>query len=311
MRPIILAAWVSFAVAVPGAQRPPAPSVVSAPARGVTVPMRSVGGRPAVDVTLNGKGPVSFVLDTGAAGGAMDPDTAASLGLSVNGGVVSIAALGIGAVTLRDVVLRPSTFMRGLGPDAPQGVMSASWFARHLVTFDFPRQTITIAPGALPALDNQTIFEFDAAEILPGVPITVAGRAHYVHLDTGSPGGLMLPLRMSTELPLAGPLVGAGTASTPAGTFEVKAAPVDGDVKLGQFTLDVGSVRFSDLRPGPGPAPGNLGSQALKPFVVTYDSTNHRFRFERPSSGALVRAADSVLGLTPRPSWRIIERNPD
>ncbi len=89
MRTIILAAGVSFAVAVAGAQRPQAPSAVAPPAGGVTVPMRSVGGRPAIDVTLNGKGPVSFVLDTGAAGGAMDPDTAASLGLSVNGGVVS------------------------------------------------------------------------------------------------------------------------------------------------------------------------------------------------------------------------------
>ena len=159
--------------------------------------------------------------------------------------------------------------------------MSASWFAQHLVSFDFPHQTITIAPGALPAPDNQTIFEFDAAEILPGVPLTVAGRAHYVHLDTGSPGGLMLPMRMATELPLAGPLASGGTASTPAGSWEVKAAPINGDVRLGQFTLDVGPVRFSDLRPGPGPAPGNLGSAALRPFVVTYDSTNHRFRFER------------------------------
>ena len=281
MRTIVLAMCVVLAVVVAEAQRPRGPSLVSAPARGVTVPMRSAGGRPAIDVTLNGKGPVQFVLDTGAAGGAMDPDTAASLGLSVDGGVISIAALGIGAVTLRDVVLRPSTFMRGLGPDAPPGVMSASWFAGHLVIFDFPRQTITIVPGALPAPDNQTIFEFDAAEILPGVPITVAGHAHYVHLDTGSPGGLMLPLRLSTELPLAGPLVSAGSASTQAGTFEVKSAPVSGDVKIGQFTLDVGPVRFSDLRPGPGPAPGNLGSAALKPFVVTYDSTNHRFRFER------------------------------
>jgi hypothetical protein len=287
MRRTIVPGVCVLALAVLGAQRPPGPSAVDSPARGVTVPMRSVGGRPAINVMLNGKGPVSLVLDTGAAGGAVDPDAVASLGLGVENGIVPIAALGIGDVTLLDVVLRTSTFARGLGPDAPQGVMSASWFAGHLVIFDFPRKTITIVPGALPAADNQTILASNPTEVLPGVPITVAGRAHYVHLDTGSPGGLMLPLHMSTELPLSGPLVAAGSASTPAGgTFEIKAAPVNGDVKLGQFTLDVGPVRFSDLRPGPGPAPGNLGSDALKSFVVTYDSTNHRFRFERRTSEA-------------------------
>ncbi len=283
MRTVVLTVALLFAVTLAAGQRPPGPSAVDAPSGGVTVPMRSVGGRPAIDVMLDGKGPVVFVLDTGAAGGAIDPDTVASLGLKSDQNVVSISTLGIGAVTLHDIVLRPSTFMRGLGADVSQGVMSASWFAKHLVIFDFPRQTITITPGALPSPDNQTIFESNSGEILPGVPLTVAGRAHYVHLDTGSPGGLMLPMGMSTELPLGSPLVAAGRASTPAGTFEVKSARVDGEVKLGQFTLDVGAVRFSDLRPGPGPAPGNLGSEALKPFVVTYDSTNHRFRFERRS----------------------------
>jgi hypothetical protein len=174
------------------------------------------------------------------------------------------------------------------------------------VTFDFPHQTVTIVPGSLPPPDNQTIFEFDAAEILPLVPIVVAGRPHRVHLDTGSPGGLMLPMRFSAELPLASPLVAAGKASTQAGTFEVQTATINGEVKLGQFTLDVGPVRFSDLRPGPGPAPGNLGSDALKLFVVTYDSTNRRFRFERRSSGMeglRARARRRTAAPQSRRSW--------
>src|SRR5215471_2790968 len=93
--------WMLLALAVVEAQRPPGPRVVDAPAGGATVPMRSFGGRPAIDVMLNGHGPISFVLDTGAAGGAVDPDAVASIGLGTDAGVIAVAALGIGAVTLR------------------------------------------------------------------------------------------------------------------------------------------------------------------------------------------------------------------
>ena len=45
----------------------PPPEKVEVPVAGVTVPlMGDVGGRPLVDVTINGNGPYPFILDTGA-----------------------------------------------------------------------------------------------------------------------------------------------------------------------------------------------------------------------------------------------------
>lgn len=155
--------------------------------------------------------------------------------------------------------------------------MSASWFPGSLVTFDFPRHTLTIAPGALPAPNGRSVFACDPASFLPTIPVTVAGHAFTLHLDTGSPGSVTLPMAASTLLPLAGPLVDAPPARTLAGTFPVKVAPVKGRITIGRFPIDAGPVHFSDLRPGPGPAPGNIGSQALQGFALTYDSSNRRF----------------------------------
>lgn len=258
----------------------PMPPRVSVPRAGVTVPMRTFDGRPVIAVTIHGKA-VDFVLDTGAAAGALDPDAAAAMGLDVEDGRVTIDALTIGAVTLTGVRLRATTFMRGLGADAPSGVMSASWFPKHLVTFDFPRHTLTIKSGALPAADGRTIFACDPSSLLPTIPVMVAGHAFTLHLDTGSPGGVMLPMAASTQVPLAGPLTDAPPARTMAGAFEVKVAPVKGAVTIGRFAIDADPVRFSDLRPGPGPAPGNIGAQALQSFALTYDSTNRRVKLRR------------------------------
>jgi hypothetical protein len=137
---------IAAASAVLSARQAPPPRV-SVPRAGVTVPMRTFGGRPVIAVAIHGKS-IDVVLDTGAVAGALDPDVAAAMGLDVADGRVTIDTMTISGVTLTGVTLRATTFMRGLGADAPSGVMSASWFPGSLVTFDFPRHTLTIAPGA-------------------------------------------------------------------------------------------------------------------------------------------------------------------
>src|SRR5262245_10402331 len=49
-----------------------APAMIEVPAGGVSFPMQDVGGRPIVDVKINGKGPYRFILDTAASGNVID-----------------------------------------------------------------------------------------------------------------------------------------------------------------------------------------------------------------------------------------------
>jgi hypothetical protein len=56
-----------------------APDRLSLATPKISVPLTFVGGRPVVDVNINGKGPYRFIFDTGAAGTVMSNELAAEL----------------------------------------------------------------------------------------------------------------------------------------------------------------------------------------------------------------------------------------
>jgi hypothetical protein len=272
VRPV-LAVLVSFVFAV-GLSAQGTPDAAGAIA---TVPMSDFGGRPVVEVSINGGGPYRLILDTGASITNVNPEWIAGVQ-----GMTTIKEFGLGSFTARDVrVVSRATLLGNVPADFPKGVLSALAFPGYLLTLDFPGKIVSIRKGALPAADGKRVFEYPASEILPMAPISIAGRIYNIHVDSGAGGGIMLPLKYQTVVPLAGPVAPAGTARTIAGQFDVFAAPITVPVKLGEFALDVTSVRFSDLRPGPMPGIGNFGAAVLKAFKVTVDSANRRLQFER------------------------------
>lgn len=253
---------------------------------GVTVPMLDFGGRPVIEVKINGAGPYRMIIDTGASRTVIDP--------SYNGGQTgptTLTSFEIGALRIENVRVGSQALLGGDVPaDFPKGVVSASMFPGSLVTFDFPARTITFRKGALPAPDGKRIFQYAADEALPVAPIRVAGREFVIHVDTGSPGGVMLPLRYgqltdggnkADLLPLTGEVTKVGSARTVAGQFDMFAGTINGTIQLGDFPIATKEVRFSDLRPGPKPGIGNMGCELLKEFKVTLDSANRRLKFDR------------------------------
>jgi hypothetical protein len=266
-----------------------APTIQSPPAAPVTVPMLDIGGRPMVDVTINGKGPYPFILDTGAGFTGIDETLATELNLAPGTPVrgeqtVRIPDFGVGGLVVHDFQAgrMPSLVRAIAGERPPRGVLSAAAFPGRLVVLDYPGKHVTISPGALGAADNRRIFEYGEDEDLPVIPVRVAGHEYHIHLDSGSPGGVMLPTRYIEEVPLEAPPVAVGQARTMAGTFPVQAATVKGAIEIGEYTLTEKEVRFSDLRPGSKPGIGNLGGQVLRDFIVTFDSKNRRLKLERP-----------------------------
>jgi hypothetical protein len=220
--------------------------------------MQDVGGRPLVDVRINGKGPFPFILDTGAAGTVIAADLIEELAIRDG----RIRELSLGEATITDLLAFPFPGLSGLGGDRPpRGVLSAAAFPGYLLTLDYPGRKIALRAGELPAPDQ--------------------GRIHRVHVDSGSPNGLMLPLPFLDELKLTSLPVVAGRARTVAGEFKLMAAGVDGPIELGEYALDLPRVIFSDLRPGPAPGPGNVGFEVLLHFALTIDSTNRRLKFEK------------------------------
>jgi hypothetical protein len=279
---VLLAAILPF-------QQPVLPQAhLDLPKDGVTVPMLDMGGRPMVDAMVNGKGPYHFILDTGADFPAVDGSLAQALSLPAG-----VEVMGAPGVTIDDFRIggavahqfRAARLDGMLGRDdasSPSGVLSAEGFAGVLVVLDYPHHQVRLVAGALPAADGRQVFEYAASEPLPLVPVTIAGHEAHLHLDSGSPGGIMLPLKFEAELPLTAPAEEVGRARTMAGTFAVRGATVSGPVAIGGFPLDLKQIEFSDLRPGPEPGPGNVGARVLRGFIVTLDGTNHRLKLERP-----------------------------
>jgi hypothetical protein len=273
----------------------PVPARIKIPGDSVTVPIQDVGGRPVVELKINGKGPYRFVLDTGAATTVVSDELSHELSLtppagvqvaSVGGGpapaIVLIHEVRIGDAVLEDMIAAAMP-LGGLlkGENAPRGVLSAACFPGYLLTFDYPAKQILIKKGALASADSKSIFQYTEDQVLPRVPVRIAGHDAQVHLDTGSAFGLTLPVKFLAELPLAAQPKEAGTVRTGGGEFPVSIARVNGTIELGKYKLGLDEVRFSDARPGPGPAVGNIGYGVLRDFVVTIDSKNQRIRLDR------------------------------
>jgi hypothetical protein len=273
----------------------PVPARIEVPRDGVTVPMQDMGGRPVVELSINGKGPYRFILDTGAVTTVLSDELSRELSLtapagvqvaSVGGGaapaVVLIHDVHIGDAALEDVIAAVMP-LGGLlkGENAPRGILSAACFPGYLLTYDYPGKRISIKQGALASSDGKSIFQYTEDQVLPTVPVRIAGHDTQVHLDTGSAFGLTLPVKFLAELPLASQPREAGTARTGGGEFPVSIARVNGTIELGKYRLALDEVRFSDARPGPGPAAGNIGYDVLRDFVVTLDSKNHRIRLDQ------------------------------
>jgi hypothetical protein len=276
-------------------QRPP-PARLILPETGVTVRMGDFGGRPVIDLMINGRGPYPAILDTGASLTVIDTELSAQLKLPKAAGVevapegnsevplVTIRELGIGSAKCRNftAAAMPMFFKKA---DAPKIVLSAEAFHGYLMTLDFPARRVSLRKGSLPAADERGVFAFAAVDAIPTIPVKVGSVERRVHLDTGSPQGLTLPTEYMTKVALTSEAREAGMARTHGGDFKIYKAGLSEAVYVGALKLVLPEIIFSDVRPGggpPGPPPGNLGSKALQDLVLTIDAAHGRLRLARP-----------------------------
>lgn len=271
----------------------PAPARVDVPHGEAAWPMLDFGGRPILEVTIGGRGPYRFILDTGASITVIGEELADRLGLQAPPGIravaadrgvapriVTIPALDLNGATLQGVLtaVLPLSILQGHA----DGILSASCFPGYLLAFDYPARRITLRRGALPD-SGPHVLAYDGRRPVPNIPIRIAGVETTVDLDTGAGTGLSLPTRFLKDLPLTSePRPGKGLKligrEYPSSTAKVK-----GTLEFAGFQIDPGEISFNDAAPTAAPPPGQLGFEALKHFVVTVDTANHRLKFERPA----------------------------
>ena len=244
---------------------------------------------PVIEATINGKGPFRFGIDTGF-GGLVEVTSKVAAQLAAGGAEMPVIGEGMsgdpsGRNPIRMQVHRAESVDLGTlhfggvnvsenpreFPDM-DGVIGLNLFRGFLVTFDYPNTRFKVRSGTLTSDDLAYAIDHG----IPALDIVVNGKSERVHLDSGSPALLSLPLRTAKSLPLAEEPRVVGKGRTADGEFEVYSAPLNGEVRVGAIALANPRLDFVDVFPT-----GNLGYRFFKDLTVTFDPASRRVRFVR------------------------------
>ncbi len=272
-----------------------------------TVPLGDFGGRPTVDLTIGGKGPYVFILDTGAGVSVVDHGLRRELGLvalgrteigSPAGGTVPAEALklentAVGPIELGDIDALAIDLAGVIGGgDAPIGVLATNAFTRGSLTVDFSARRLSLASESLPPANGVDVFDYCSAGGKPSLTLEVEGERFCVNLDTGSPALISLPLAAAESLPLASPPSVRGQARLVGAEATLWSAPLEVDLRIGDIVLHRPELTFMETK-----GDGNLGQMLLRNMILTLDHANSRLTLYPGESGA---ASESAAGETPR-----------
>lgn len=292
---------VSLNVALMACASTPSHVVASAPSAGACpgstrVPFVNMDGkRPAINVTVNGTGPHLFLFDTGAEGYARaDTSLVSALhlpdaGLYVNSDKstsaaqsikqVKFAQLGLGTLSFRDVIA-PSRDYNGTAKRVPiAGILGLGLFKNCLVTLDYAKGELLIAPGQLVKGLGAVSYTGDGA---PRAPIRVAGKLTEGEIDTGDAESFTLPAALAASLPIDGTPKVVGTGKSANTVFEIREAPLRGSINIAGANWQNPSVVFADPFDFI-----NVGSGALQGRALTIDQRNRLLSISDPRGGSI------------------------
>lgn len=246
------------------------------------LPFEIVHGRVYVQAQVNGTGPHTFAIDTGASGlGRADASLAALLGLEVTGAVqnsdgVTVAAtdtvhldsLDIGGLVRKDL----DVITRDYSSKAPQGaeiagIAARDFFADGVLVIDYPARTVSfsrsrsIPEDAAGALAYERPFR---------VPVEIGDHIVEANLDTGAGATMVFP-RALYDTVAGGPLESAGQGSLSNTTINLERGPLQGPVKIGDVTVSDIEVRVSDEFPEL-----FIGAEVLQHHIIAIDQRTRR-----------------------------------
>lgn len=241
-----------------------------------------------VQVTIDGKGPYPFVVDTGAESTVLSSSLAEELGLhklmdanvagpggvAMPGQVVQIGKLQLGGATITGLTVVAFDMSRVfVHSDPPRGILSGKLFSGYLLTLDYVAGRMSIEKGALPAADGAEILDYDPASPVVSVKADVAGKSMALDIDTGSSHGIMMPEVYAQNLPLSAPTGAHEHLRNVNGETDVVVKKLKGSVKIGRYSFEDPDIAF-----GPDLKLANIGYGFLRSFALTIDSRNHRIR---------------------------------
>ena len=257
------------------------------PSRGHVARLTMMQGIPLVQVRIDGQGRFFFAVDTGTNCEAIvSPRVTRRLGLSAVGRK-SITDLGghgtraLDAVGLETLSLAGADFhaVRAVVADLPDGdsvfdgILGFRLFQNKLLTLDFPRHRLILGEGTLAGASVEHVVAMRMPSGTPLVEIGIAGTEIEAGIDTGGLG-LSIPAAMAGKFRFATGIETVAFGRTQVSSFALRGAVLDGDVELAGFRFQEPWLELNPVFGIP-----NIGSGALRDFVVTFDQRSKLVRF--------------------------------
>ena len=302
-----------------------------------TVPLQIVNNHVYVNVMLEGRGPYTFVLDSGG-DYIVTPEVAAALRATSAGGLqlggvgnatesaafAHIDELRAGAATVRNLYSLVLPIGTGFGVAEGMridGMIGYQFLARFLTTIDYANAKLTLSmPGAATVPAGATPIGFFIDGSIPRVSVTVDGVTTSAEVDTGNRGGLELSSHFLADHSAIAALAKTPPAVTGFGVGGPAYARLGRvpSLQIGPYTIANAVTMFSTQARGALADPfnpANIGGAIWRRFDLTFDYAHDRLlltknaQFDAPfgydRSGLFVIDADgtytviSVLAGTP------------
>lgn len=265
-------------------------------ARTTTVPMRLEGGFLLVEASIDGKGPMPFILDTGGHA-ILTTDAAKKLGMATQGAGVStgsgpgsmqtsyaqVGHLGLGGADVRDIpfLVMPypyEFYERGEGREPIAGILGLEVFERFAVTFDYDKQVLVLQPydhGDAPHAVQGERIALTFTDDMPLIEASLDGKRGTFGIDTGNSGLTLVFPQWAARNGIAARYEHGAPAPTGGvgGLFTAHFAHAQ-KLQLGTQRLDnvVGMLTRADAGATGNPSEaGNIGQDVLSRFNVHFD----------------------------------------
>lgn len=280
------------------------PRSSSAQSQIYSAPLELIHDKPYVPVVINGHGPFRFLVDTGTGGQVLvTPELAAELLLPATGHahltdpsgvgqqrseISRIESLNLAGVEFSEV----DAVVHNLYGDANcQGVLGFTLFEDYLLTLDFPGRRMVLMRGKISGDSSGSVLPFRMPDGVPIVALKIGEQQMEAQIDSGGTG-LSVPEKDSRELKFLETPVAFASGESVSTKFEIKAARLGADVRLGRYTYKEPFVEINLAFPLV-----NLGSTALKHFTITFDQANELVRLYSSEDMLRLDASPSTMQL--------------
>ena len=267
--------------------QPPSPHACAPPTRTSSAPLDLHHGVPFVKVMINGKGPFTFIIDTGTSSDAIvTPALAGELGLPVVarrhltdlGGqnvqgvdVVAIHSLTVAGVDFQSVPADVHAALPSLG--SYDGILGFRLFRDKLMTLDYPQRRLVLSDADSLQISDPNVLPIRMWRLVPTVMLEIGNERVEAQIDSGG-HGLCLPESVAQSLKFEGNLDVVARGHTQVSTFPILGGKIDEEVEFAGHTFDRPFIEIIPSFPV-----ADVGSGTLQDFVVSFDQKHCLARF--------------------------------